>query len=99
MSQAGNETILEIESIAFAYRDKTVLRDINLQLPPGRILALLGPNGAGKSTLIRCICGRLEPDSGRVLVAGMNPQRNARGAGCDGAGAPADCAVSTPDGE
>jgi len=77
MSQAGNEPILEIESIAFAYRDKPVLRDINLDLAPGRILALLGPNGAGKSTLIRCICGRLEPDAGQVLVVGKDPLRNA----------------------
>lgn len=77
MSQAGNEPILEVESIAFAYRDKPVLRDVNLDLAPGRILALLGPNGAGKSTLIRCICGRLEPDSGRVRVVGENPLRHA----------------------
>lgn len=77
MSLAGNEPILEIESIAFAYRDKPVLREINLDLSPGRIVALLGPNGAGKSTLIRCICGRLEPDSGHVRVAGKNPIRNA----------------------
>lgn len=77
MSRAGNEPILEIESIAFAYRDKRVLRDIRLELHPGRILALLGPNGAGKSTLIRCICGRLQPDAGRVRVNGNNPLDNA----------------------
>lgn len=77
MSPAGTEPILEIESIAFAYRDKPVLRDIRLELHPGRILALLGPNGAGKSTLIRCICGRLQPDAGQVRVDGRNPLRNA----------------------
>lgn len=77
MSQAETGPILEIELLAFAYRDKPVLREINLDLAPGRILALLGPNGAGKSTLIRCICGRLQPDSGRVLVAGKNPLNNA----------------------
>ena len=77
MSQAATEPILEIESIAFAYRDKPVLREVNLDLAPGRILALLGPNGAGKSTLIRCICGRLQPDSGQVRVAGANPLENA----------------------
>lgn len=77
MSQVGTEPILEIELLAFAYRDKAVLRNINLDLAPGRILALLGPNGAGKSTLIRCICGRLQPDSGRVLVTGKNPLKNA----------------------
>jgi ABC-2 type transport system ATP-binding protein len=77
MSQARNEPILEIESITFAYRDKPVLREIRLELHPGRILALLGPNGAGKSTLIRCICGRLQPDAGRVRVNGNNPLDNA----------------------
>ena len=78
MSQTGTEPILEIESLAFAYRDKPVLSEINLGLVPGRILALLGPNGAGKSTLIRCICGRLQPDAGRVRVVGRNPLDDAK---------------------
>lgn len=73
MNQAGTAPILEIETLAFSWRDKPVLREVNLSLTPGRIMALLGPNGAGKSTLIRCICGRLQPDAGRVLVAGANP--------------------------
>lgn len=77
MLQAGTEPILQIEALAFSYRDKAVLREINLELSPGRILALLGPNGAGKSTLIRCICGRLRPDTGGVRVAGRNPAGNA----------------------
>lgn len=76
MKQIDPNPILEIEAMAFAWRDKPVLHAIDLSLSPGRILALLGPNGAGKSTLIRCICGRLKPDSGRVLVAGKNPLKD-----------------------
>lgn len=65
--------ILAVDQLAFSWRDKPVLRDIDLSLAPGDILALLGPNGAGKSTLIRCICGRLRPDSGTLEVAGAYP--------------------------
>jgi len=78
VTPADKAPILEIESIAFAYHDKPVLRDINLALSRGRILALLGPNGAGKSTLIRCICGRLQADAGHVRVAGNDPLTNAK---------------------
>ncbi|MEX2500008.1 MAG: ABC transporter ATP-binding protein [Wenzhouxiangellaceae bacterium] len=76
MDNESIEPILAIENLAFSYRDKPVLRDIKLVLHPGHILALLGPNGAGKSTLIRCICGRLQPDAGRLLVAGADPLKN-----------------------
>jgi len=46
------------------------LKDINLEIRSGEILALLGPNGAGKTTLISIICGIVTASSGRVLVAG-----------------------------
>jgi ABC-2 type transport system ATP-binding protein len=55
--------------------DQTVvaLRDVHLHAEPGRILGLVGPNGAGKTTLIRIIAGLLDPDDGRVCVAGHDP--------------------------
>lgn len=77
MSPAATAPILTVEQLAFSWRDKPVLRDICLRLAPGTILALLGPNGAGKSTLIRCICGRLRPDGGRIEVAGGQPLSSA----------------------
>jgi ABC-2 type transport system ATP-binding protein len=46
------------------------LKNINLDIQPGEILALLGPNGAGKTTLISIICGIVTPSEGRVTVDG-----------------------------
>ena len=44
------------------------LKDINLKIKKGEILALLGPNGAGKTTLISVICGIVTPTSGNITV-------------------------------
>ena len=46
------------------------LKDVNLEILDGEILALLGPNGAGKTTLISIICGIVNPTEGNVAVAG-----------------------------
>ncbi len=46
------------------------LKDINLEIRDGEILALLGPNGAGKTTLISIICGIVNPTLGTVTVDG-----------------------------
>ena len=46
------------------------LRDVDLELAPGRIHALVGQNGAGKTTLARVLAGLQSPDAGRVWVAG-----------------------------
>jgi len=48
------------------------LKDINLEIKKGEIIALLGPNGAGKTTLISVICGIVNPSEGEVLVDGKN---------------------------
>jgi ABC-2 type transport system ATP-binding protein len=48
------------------------LKDINLEINKGEIIALLGPNGAGKTTLISTICGIVKQSSGTVTVAGYD---------------------------
>ena len=44
--------------------------DVELEVPPGRIVGLLGPNGAGKTTLLRVLAGLLAPEEGRVVLDG-----------------------------
>jgi putative ABC transport system ATP-binding protein len=48
-----------------------VLRDINLIIPDGEFLAIMGPSGSGKSTLLNLIAGLDRPDSGRIIVSGI----------------------------
>jgi ABC-2 type transport system ATP-binding protein len=58
------------------------LKEVNLDIAPGEILALLGPNGAGKTTLISIICGIVNASSGSVTVGGHDivaEYRSARG--------------------
>jgi ABC-2 type transport system ATP-binding protein len=54
------------------------LKDINLEIRRGEILALLGPNGAGKTTLINIVCGIVNPSSGKVTVDGHDIIREFR---------------------
>jgi len=52
------------------HRDFYALKDINLKVERGEIVALVGPNGSGKSTLLQIVSGILRPSSGRVVTAG-----------------------------
>ena len=54
------------------------LKNINLGIREGEILALLGPNGAGKTTLISIICGLVNPSAGTVTVGGHDVVRDYR---------------------
>lgn len=54
------------------------LKNINLEINKGEIIALLGPNGAGKTTLISTICGIIRPSTGTVEVAGFDIIRDYR---------------------
>jgi simple sugar transport system ATP-binding protein len=65
------EDVLRIEHVSKRFGAVTALRDINLHLRRGEVLALLGDNGAGKSTLMKIICGFQPPDTGRIVVNGQ----------------------------
>lgn len=66
--------VLTIEGVAKSYGPVTALRDVNLRVRAGEIVALLGDNGAGKSTLMNIICGSSSPTSGTVSVNGQPMQ-------------------------
>ena len=61
---------LRLENISHRYGDVEVLRDINLEIPAGKIVCIIGPSGCGKSTLLRLIGGLEKPSSGSVIQVG-----------------------------
>jgi len=63
---------LEVISIAKSYDKRAVLSDISLSVGKGEVLGLLGPNGAGKTTCFYSIMGLVRPDSGRILMDGVD---------------------------
>jgi ABC-2 type transport system ATP-binding protein len=65
------QPIVSISNLSKIYASgHHALKDVNLDIAPGEILALLGPNGAGKTTLISIICGIVNPSEGTVTVGG-----------------------------
>ena len=67
----SGEALLRIENGSFAYKSgPQILKDINIEIEAGEILAVLGPNGAGKTTLLRCMMDMLHWQSGRSLLDG-----------------------------
>ena len=62
--------LLTIKNLNKSYKDKEILKNINLNINSGKIIGLLGKNGTGKSTLIKLINDLLTPDSGEILIKG-----------------------------
>ena len=62
--------MLETRALCAGYGRDTVLRDIDLSVAPGEIVALIGANGAGKSTLCKAIAGLLPARGGEILLDG-----------------------------
>jgi branched-chain amino acid transport system ATP-binding protein len=62
--------MLTLEALSAGYGEFTVLRDVNLTIGEGEVVALLGPNGAGKTTLLRAATGLVRPRSGRISFRG-----------------------------
>ena len=65
---AGN--LVEVENVWFGYDEREILKDINLIVPKGKVVAIMGLSGCGKTTLLRLIGGALVPSRGEIRVAG-----------------------------
>lgn len=67
------ENGFSFDHVSFRYpgTDKWVLRDVNLELPAGSVVAVVGENGAGKTTLMKLLGRFYEPTEGRILVDGI----------------------------
>jgi branched-chain amino acid transport system ATP-binding protein len=63
---------LAVRDLSAGYRGVPVVRELNLEVRPGEVVALLGPNGAGKTTTLETIAGLNRPISGTVELSGQN---------------------------
>jgi ATP-binding cassette subfamily B protein len=68
---------IRLEKVCFSYPGATrcALEDVTLDLPAGSVVAIVGENGAGKTTLVKLLCRMYQPDSGRILVDGLDLAR------------------------
>jgi branched-chain amino acid transport system ATP-binding protein len=63
---------IELSGVTAGYDGTTVVRDLNLVVRAGEVVALLGANGAGKTTTVRTVCGRTAVQSGSVHLLGTD---------------------------
>ena len=68
----NNDYIIQIKNISKSFGDKCILNDVSISVKQGEFLTLLGPSGCGKTTLLRMIAGFGQPDSGEILINGMD---------------------------
>lgn len=63
---------LTLSEVNFSYDQSSLLRDINLTIKKGEKIAIIGKNGSGKTTLLKLLLGFISPDSGTILLNGIN---------------------------
>ncbi len=67
--------IIDIRGLTKRYGDFVAVNEVNLEVQAEEIFGILGPNGAGKTTLLEMVEGLRNPDSGTVMVAGVDAAR------------------------
>lgn len=75
---APGEPTVVLDRVTAGYGRRVALRNVDLTVRAGSLLAVIGPNGAGKSTLLKLIAGLLRPDTGSIEVLGAAPGVEAR---------------------
>ena len=73
-ASAPGDPLVVARGLAAGYDDHEVLRDVDLRISQGEVVALMGRNGAGKSTLLRCLSGAMMPSRGEVAVPAHAPR-------------------------
>ena len=75
--------MLNIKELDVYYGESIILRDVNLKVPPGKVVCLMGRNGAGKTTLLKSIMGLLRLRKGQIVfedndLTGYSPDKRAK---------------------
>ncbi|PKL11203.1 MAG: sugar ABC transporter ATP-binding protein, partial [Spirochaetae bacterium HGW-Spirochaetae-8] len=68
----SGEYLLEMKNVSKRFPGVQALKDVQVNVKPGEVLALMGENGAGKSTLMKCLFGIYKMDQGEIFMSG-NP--------------------------
>lgn len=69
------EADIVFDHVAFGYGDETVLKDVSLTIPKGKITAIVGPNGSGKTTVLKLLERLYTPTSGHITYGGVDIER------------------------
>lgn len=72
MPPTDNSSLVEFRHLSFGYGERTVLDDVSLRIPRGKVTALIGPMGGGKTTTLRLMGGQLKAWSGQMLFDGQD---------------------------
>jgi ABC-type lipoprotein export system ATPase subunit len=64
--------VVVADGLAVCWGDRWVFESVSVAVCGGEVLAIIGPSGSGKTTLLRCLAGIVEPQRGRVVVAGVD---------------------------
>ncbi|MGE3165370.1 MAG: ABC transporter ATP-binding protein [Planctomycetota bacterium] len=75
---AEGGAVIQLENLTKRYGTVTAVDGLTFEIEPGEIFGLLGPNGAGKTTTIQMLTGLLDPDHGRICIAGLGPPTDPR---------------------
>ncbi len=68
----SDRNFLTIEKLTLAYGGTVAVKDLDLTIAEGELVALLGPSGCGKTTTMRAIAGLIQPRQGRIVLAGRD---------------------------
>ncbi|MEK1945354.1 MAG: ABC transporter ATP-binding protein, partial [Ensifer adhaerens] len=71
----SDASFLSLEKLTLAYGDTVAVKDLDLSIRKGELVAFLGPSGCGKTTTMRSIAGLLTPASGRISLDGVDITR------------------------
>ena len=72
---AEQDSLVSIKGLTVQFGNQTVLRNINIEIPPGQTVAILGESGCGKTVLMKSIVGLVRPSAGKVLFDNVDLNR------------------------
>ena len=75
MEQKNENIGIVVEHVYKSFGKEHVLSDVTFSIPPGKIYGFVGNNGSGKTVLMKCICGFMHADRGKIVVNGKQVGR------------------------